>query len=299
MDALRSRRIEGGEFAVQGLGNDYIIVETAALPAPLTAEGVRLLCDRHLGVGSDGILLHETPSGAVPGAAARMRVYNPDGSEAEMCGNGIRMFAKYLRRTGAVAEDAFLIETLAGPIAPRLMPDGRVRVHMGTARFRSENIAGGFAGSGEDVVAQELPVDGERHLFTFVDVGNPHCVIPVDDLSGLPLDRLGPVIEHLPLFPNRVNVEFIRREADGSISVRVWERGVGETQACGTGAAAVGAAAVRLGLAGSPVRVHLPGGDLDIDVAAGWQVVMTGPAEETFTGSLSAELLARLGWKEA
>lgn len=283
----------------QGSGNDYIIVETSALPAPLTAEGVRLLCDRHLGVGSDGILLHETPSGAVPGAAARMRIFNPDGSEAEMCGNGIRMFAKYLRRTGAVAEDAFLIETLAGPIAPRLMPDGRVRVHMGTARFRSENIAGDFAGSVEDVVAQELQADGERHIFTFVDVGNPHCVIAVDDLSRLPLDRLGPLIEHLPLFPNRVNVEFIRREADGSISVRVWERGVGETQACGTGATAVGAAAVRLGLAGSPVRVRLPGGDLDIDVAVDWQVVMTGPAEETFTGSLSAELLARLGWKEA
>ncbi len=281
----------------QGLGNDYLIVESTDLPGPLSAEAIGLLCDRHLGVGGDGILVHLPPSGAVPGAAARMRIYNPDGSEPEMCGNGIRMFARYLRESGAVGVDEFVIETLAGPIGPRLLPDGRVRVHMGTARFKSDNVAIASGTEGGEVVGQRLEALGARYTFTFVDVGNPHCVISVGDLSDLPLEIVGPVIEHLPLFPNRVNVEFIHRETDGSVAMRVWERGVGETQACGTGATAVGAAAVRLGLAQSPVTVHLLGGDLEIEVAPDFQVVMTGPAEEAFSGELSAALLAGLGWR--
>lgn len=280
----------------QGLGNDYLIVESAELPGPLSAQAVGLLCDRHRGVGGDGILVHLSPSGAVPGAAARMRIYNPDGSEPEMCGNGIRMFARYLRETGAVGVDEFVIETLAGPIGPRLLPDGRVRVHMGTARFRSGNIAIASDVGIDEIVQQRLEALGAGYTYTFVDVGNPHCVIVADDLRDVPLDTVGPAIEHLPLFPNRANVEFIHQETDGSVSMRVWERGVGETQACGTGATAVGAAAVRLGLARSPVTVHLLGGDLEIEVAPDFQVVMTGPAEEAFNGELSTALLARLGW---
>ncbi len=283
----------------QGLGNDYIIVEASALPGTLSVEAVALLCDRHLGIGGDGVLLRDVPSGAVPGAVARMRIFNPDGSEPEMCGNGIRMFAKYLRRTGVVEADAFVVETLAGPIGPRLLPDGRVRVDMGTARFQGDNIAGDLVGEAQEVVARELEVRGVRYTYTFVDVGNPHCVIAVDDVVDLPLEQVGPLIERLPLFPNRVNVEFVRKEDDGSITMRVWERGVGETLACGTGATAVGAAAVRLGLARSPVRIHLLGGDLDIDVAEDWRVVMTGPAEEAFSGWLSTEMLHKLGWKES
>jgi diaminopimelate epimerase len=300
-----------------GLGNDYLMIEEAALPAPLTVEAIRLICHRHYGVGSDGILLRTDPTGAVPGAVTRMRIFNPDGSEPEMCGNGIRIFARYLRATGAVDADEFVVETLAGPIRPRLLAGRRVRVDMGAARFSSANIAvdqaeppegagvagagGGEGGSGAagDVVGWTLRADAADHVFTFVDVGNPHCVIPLPedvDLAEFPLAELGPVIEHLPLFPNRVNVEFIQRQPDGSVSMRVWERGVGETNACGTGATAVGAAVVRLGLAESPVRVHLLGGDLEIEVGEGGGVVMTGPAEEVFTGELSAELLNRLGW---
>ncbi len=225
-----------------------------------------------------------------------MRIYNPDGSEPEMCGNGIRMFARYLRESGAVGVDEFVIETLAGSIGPRLLPDGRVRVHMGAARFRSDNIAVASGTGSDEVVAKRLEALGASYTYTFVDVGNPHCIIVVDDLRDVPLETVGAAIEQLPLFPNRVNVEFIHRQADGSISMRVWERGVGETQACGTGATAVGAAAVRLGLAHSPVTVHLLGGDLEIEVAPDFQVVMTGPAEEAFSGELSTALLARLGW---
>ena len=323
----------------QGLGNDYLIIEESALRAPLTSDAVGLLCDRHLGVGADGILLHGRPTGAVVGAVARMRIFNPDGGEPEMCGNGIRMFARYLLRSGALAEplgaDAlmgppeFIVETLGGPIKPRLLDDGTVRVDMGRARFVSANIDpthldGASCHSGPadaargDVIDATLEAGGRSYRFTFVDVGNPHCVIPVDDPATFDVTGVGPVIERHPLFPNRVNAEFVRREEDGSLRMRVWERGVGETQACGTGATAVGAAYVRLGLAESPVLVHLLGGDLTIEVEdagaggggrdssdggdagagrdEGARVFMTGPAEEVFSCSLSSDLLRRLGW---
>ncbi len=303
----------------QGLGNDYLIVDESALPGPLTTEVIGLLCDRHLGVGADGILLNGRPTGAVPGAVARMRVFNPDGGEPEMCGNGIRIFARYLARSGAVAEPEFVVETLAGAIKPRLLGDGTVRVDMGRARFRSANIApssaAGVPAEG-NVVDAALTAAGHDYRFTFVDVGNPHCVITVDDPATFDVAGVGAAIERHPLFPNRVNVEFIRMEPDGSVRMRVWERGVGETQACGTGATAVGSASVRLGLAESPVLVHLLGGDLIIEVdqpggggarngadaastGDGWRVFMTGPAEEVFSCALSAELSGRLGWPAA
>jgi len=206
----------------QGLGNDYLIVEEAALPAPLTRETIGLLCDRHLGVGSDGILLKTEPTGAVPGAVARMRVFNPDGGEPEMCGNGIRMFARYLAGVGAVVGREFTVETLAGPITPRLLNDGAVRVDMGRARFRSDSVAPEVAPGGADVVDAVLQAAGVDYRFTFVDVGNPHCVIFVDDPATFDVAGVGPVIERHPFFPNRVNVEFICVEVDGSIRMRVW-----------------------------------------------------------------------------
>ncbi len=253
-----------------GLGNDYLVVEESDLPAPLTTASIVLLCDRHLGVGSDGILLRSAPTGAVPGAVARMRIFNPDGSESEMCGNGIRIFARYLAATGAVEEPEFTLETLAGPITPRLLDGGAVRVDMGRARFQSGSIDTTLvaATAPDGVVDAVLEALQRSYRFTFVDVGNPHCVIQVDDPAEIDLPAVGGAIERHRLFPNRVNVEFIHPEADGSVRMRVWERGVGETQACGTGATAVGAASVRLGLASSPVTVRLLGGDLVIEVEA-------------------------------
>jgi diaminopimelate epimerase len=279
-----------------GIGNDYIILEEESLPAALDQAAVRAICDRHTGVGSDGILLLGRPSGTVTGAVARMRVFNPDGGEPEMCGNGIRIFAKYLAATGQVQATEFVVETMAGAIRPRLLPDGGVRVDMGVARFASGSIAPELAGA--DVVAASLVAGDREYRFTFVDVGNPHCVIVVDNPASFDVAGVGSLIERHPLFPNRVNVEFIRVLPDGSVQMRVWERGVGETQACGTGATAVGAACVRLGLAASPLLVHLLGGDLTIEVEAGdpFRVFMTGPAEQVFTGRLSADIVRRLGW---
>jgi len=282
----------------QGLGNDYLIVESDWLPGTLTSKAINALCDRHLGVGADGILLHEAPTGVVADAVARMRVFNPDGGEPEMCGNGIRMFARYLRQAGLVAADEFVVETLAGPIRPRLLGNGQVQVDMGPARFRGLGIDAAVGGvdGGSDVVGGTLEAGGGLYEFTFVDVGNPHCVICVDDPAHFDVAGVGATIERHPYFPKRVNVEFIHVEADGSVRMRVWERGVGETQACGTGATAVGAACVRMGLTRSPVLVHLPGGDLRIDVEREGRVLMTGPAEEVFSGTLSPELLVRAGW---
>jgi diaminopimelate epimerase len=297
----------------QGLGNDYLIVEESALPAALTSRTVGMLCDRHLGVGADGILLHCALSGTIPDAVARMRIFNPDGSEPEMCGNGIRMFARYLVGIGAVKQREFTVETLAGAIKPLVMESGAVRVDMGLARFRSSNFAselgvgndGGFEGPAHgDVVNASLVAGGRNYRFTFVDVGNPHCVIQVDELENFDVAGVGALIERHPLFPNRANVEFVRVEADGAPEMRVWERGVGETLACGTGATAVGAACVRLGLTPSPVRVRLRGGDLTIEVETGGtresgeglRVFMTGPAEEVVSAELSADFQERLGW---
>ncbi|MCX8032911.1 MAG: diaminopimelate epimerase [Thermoleophilia bacterium] len=287
----------------QGLGNDYIIVEESELPAPLTAEAIALLCDRHRGIGSDGILVFCPPTGAVSEAVARMRVLNPDGSEAEMCGNGVRMFARYLERRSVVKTARFTIETLAGPIEVEIKPDGGVRVDMGWARFRSDNVAvDGFG----DVVDRLLEIPARRYQFTFVDVGNPHCVIFVDDPNQVDLSAVGPAIEHHEFFPNRTNVEFVQLEDTTTARVRVWERGAGETQACGTGATAVAAACVRRGVGESPMTVCLPGGDLLIEVyptdshdggdVSSYRVFMTGPAQEVFTAELSPELLANLGW---
>ncbi len=301
----------------QGLGNDYLILEAAALPGPLSAQAIALLCDRHLGVGSDGILLHDVPSGAVPDAIARMRIFNPDGSEPEMCGNGIRMFARYLAMKGEVPaavspgdEPEYVVETLAGPIKPRLLADGRVRVDMGRARFNSANLdtaaldppnpGAGAGASYADAVDVALTAGGRSYRVTFVDVGNPHCVVPVDDPATFDVTGVGPLLERHAAFPNRANIEFVRVEADGSVRMRVWERGVGETQACGTGATAVGAAMVRLGMAASPVVVRLLGGDLTIEVGSpDFHVFMTGPAEEVFECDLSSDLLRRLGWAAA
>jgi diaminopimelate epimerase len=287
----------------QGLGNDYLVVDESELGGELTAKAVSLLCDRHLGLGSDGILLSCRPTGAIADAVARMRIFNPDGSESEMCGNGMRIFARYLGSRGVVGDQEFTVETLAGAIRPRLIGERDVRVDMGLASFHGPGISP--LASAEEVGGALLDAGGQQYRFTFVDVGNPHCVIQVDDPAAFDVCGIGPLIEVHRYFPNRVNAEFISVLQDGSVRMRVWERGVGETQACGTGATAVGAACVRLGLVESPVVVHLLGGDLVIEADPGGddddrgslRVHMSGPAEEVFSAEVSRELLERIGWR--
>jgi diaminopimelate epimerase len=249
------------------------------------------ICDRHFGIGSDGILLW---SGS-ESSGFSLEIFNPDGSTAEMCGNGIRMLARYLVGRGFASESRLAVNTAAGLIAPTVAGDGLVTVAMGAARLGGNNIIG-YKGvdSQTEAIGKTLTAAGREYEFTFVDMGNPHCVIETTDLEDIDLEIAGPAIENHELFPNRANVEFMKIMGPSEVAMRVWERGAGETNACGTGACAVAVAAHRTCGAQSPVTVHLPGGDLVIEVGPGMEVIMTGPAEEVYVGVISEEFINRL-----
>ena len=272
----------------QGLGNNYIVLHREEIPFELTAERVRLLCDRNLGIGSDGIMVIGERSGP---DRFEVRIFNSDGSEAEMCGNGVRMVARKLKMEGSISGDRVVLETGAGEIVPVLQDGYSVRVDMGIARFGGEKLAH-FVG---DAIAEKLTSAGRTFEFTFVDVGNPHAVIQSPwPLELVPLHEVGPVIETHRYFPRKANVEFVVPIDAHNAKIRVWERGVGETRACGTGATATAVALVATGVCESPVTVELPGGKLEVEVAADWRVHMTGPAEEIYHGDLSLEFLEHL-----
>jgi diaminopimelate epimerase len=266
----------------QALGNDYVIVEAAALPAPLTPPVVRALCDRHTGIGADGILLLEPPD--EPGFVARLRIFNPDGSEAELSGNGAREAILYLRRRGWTDQEQFSIQTVAGEIRPTILSDTTCRVDMGRAALRSQD----FPSGGADGRA-ELESGGRTWHFQHVSIGNPQCAIPVasrDELEALDLRAIGPAIEHAPLFPNRTNVSWFCALDPAVIRARIFERGAGETTASGTGASGAAVAHVLRG-GDSPVTVRLDGGDLEVDVGEDLHVDLTGWAVPVYAATLS------------
>jgi diaminopimelate epimerase len=272
----------------QGLGNNYIVFHIEELPWELTPQRVQRLCDRNLGIGSDGILLIGPRTGD---DRFQLRIFNPDGSEAEMCGNGVRMVARKLKMEGLLQGDQVVLETGAGEIVPKLGDGNEVTVDMGIARFGGEKVQG-FDG---EVVEQTLHAAGRSFSFTFVDVGNPHAIIKSPwPLELVPLHEVGPMIEEHRIFPRKANVEFVKVVDRHAAKVRVWERGVGETWACGTGATATAVALVRTGECDSPVTVELPGGKLLVEVRPDWRVFMTGPAEEIYHGDLSLEFLDHL-----
>ena len=269
----------------QALGNDYVIIDAEDLSFPLTPAAVRRLCDRHTGAGADGILaLSRT---ATPGFVARLQIFNPDGSEAELSGNGAREAILYLRRRGWTDRDQFSIETAAGEIRPTILGPTTCRVDMGRARLRSDAFpSGGPDGTGE--------VAGRR--FQHVHVGNPQCAIRVADvaeLDALDLPAIGPAIERDPRFPQRTNVSFWCPVGEDSIRARIFERGVGETQSSGTGACGA-AVAFALAGGGSPVSVALDGGELEVDVDESLHIDLTGWAVPVYAGALSDELVAEL-----
>jgi diaminopimelate epimerase len=267
----------------QALGNDYVVVEAADLPAPLTAAAVRALCDRHTGIGADGILLLEPPD--ADGFVARLRIFNPDGSEAELSGNGAREAIMYLRRHGWTDRDAFAIQTAAGPIRPTILSETTCRVDMGHARLRSRDYP-----DGPDNGDGEIESAGRTWRFQHVSIGNPQCAIAVaslEELEELDLPVIGPAIEHSPLFPNRTNVSwFAELDTAGAIRARIFERGVGETTASGTGACGAAVAHVLRGGV-SPVTVVLDGGELEVEVADDLHVHLTGWAVPVYAGVLS------------
>lgn len=281
-----------GFIKSHALGNDYIVVDPAALSFPLTPPVIRLLCDRHHGVGSDGILAHVPSARAVVG----LRIYNPDGSEAEKSGNGLRIFARYLHDHGLVTAPTFTVETPGGIVTVALQLRGRevegITVEMGTATFRSDRIP--MTGPAREVVDEALEVDGEPFLITAVSVGNPHCVVFVPDLAAVDLQRLGPGLETHPAFPHRTNVQFAEVQSPRRVAARIWERGAGETMASGSSACAVAAAAVRKNLAERELTIAMPGGELQVAVAADWAIRMAGPAVEIYEGTLSPAFVRAL-----
>jgi diaminopimelate epimerase len=271
----------------QALGNDYVIVEERGLPFELTPERIRRLCQRHTGIGADGLLL--ISESARRGFVARLRIFNPDGSEAELSGNGARQAVLYLRRRGWTEDDTFSIETAAGEIRPRITGPTACTLDMGRARLRS----GDFPSGGDDGTGRLVAADREFR-FQHISIGNPQCAIEVaDGLEELDLQRYGPPIERHELFPNRTNVSFWRRDSDDEITARIFERGVGMTLSSGTGAAGAALAAVLRG-AHSAVTVHLDGGDLDVEVGEDLHVSLTGPAVPVYEGALSEEFLEDL-----
>lgn len=272
-----------------GLGNDFILVDNRhqTLPVLTTAQAVAL-CDRNVGIGADGVIF------ALPGADGAdytMRIFNSDGSEPEMCGNGIRCMAKYLEALETKAGSppktphSYKIHTLAGLIVPTLQPDGQITVDMGEPRLLAEDMPTTLAAAGSKIIDQPLRIADEIYQVTCISMGNPHCVTFVDDTATIALSDIGPLFEHHQVFPQRVNAEFIQVVRPDYLKMLVWERGAGPTLACGTGACAALAAAVLNGHAVRAATVELPGGPLHIK----WStmdnhIYMTGPAVLVFSG---------------
>lgn len=268
---------------MHGAGNDFVVLDALVHDVPPLDTLAERIADRHLGVGCDQILVVR-PSEA---ADFRMDIYDADGSQVEMCGNGIRALLKYLRDRGHTSAEEISVETLGGVVRPRWVGHDQVRVDMGRPVLAPAKIPTRLGSGDGPVLDAPLEVDGERLAVSCVSMGNPHAVLFVDDPETAPVTTLGPKIEHHPAFPNRTNVEFVTVESRVRIRQRTWERGSGETLACGSGACAVAVAAVLRGAADREVEIALRGGTLRIEWAGGdAPVFMTGPAAEVYTGRL-------------
>jgi diaminopimelate epimerase len=267
---------------MQGLGNDFVVLDGVSQSIALSPEQIRFLADRNFGIGCDQILLVEKT--ALPNVDFRYRIFNADGGEVEQCGNGARCFARFVCDTGLTDKREIRVETLKGIITPRLEDDGNVTVDMGKPRFLPNEIP--FLHD-DDSIIYSLDVADETLQISVVSMGNPHAVQVVDDVEQAPVGQHGPLIERHERFPQRVNVGFMQIVDEHHIRLRVFERGSGETLACGTGACAAAVTGIRRGLLQSPVKVGTRGGDLNIAWAGNDQpVLMTGPAVTVFTGEI-------------
>lgn len=268
---------------MQGLGNDFVMIDAVRQPIQLSSDQVRWLADRHFGVGCDQLLVVEPAR--TPGVDFRYRIFNADGGEVEQCGNGARCFARFVFEQGLTDKREIRVETKKGIITPRLEDDGNVTVDMGVPVLKPADVP--FV-SDSDAWVQPLDVAGTPVAITAVSMGNPHAVQVVADVDTAPVAEQGPLIEHHPRFPARVNAGFLQVVDEHHVRLRVFERGAGETLACGTGACAAVVAGILRGLVASPVRVATRGGELTIAWGGvGTPVMMTGPAVTVFAGELT------------
>ena len=268
---------------MQGLGNDFVVLDGVRERIELQPAEIRRLADRHFGVGCDQVLLVESPTR--PDVDFRYRIFNADGGEVEQCGNGARCFVHFVRARGLTDKRAIRVETAGGVIEPVLTGDGEVTVDMGEPRFGAADVP---SLGGPGAIVEPLEVGGATVAISVLSLGNPHAVQVVDDLEAAPVATQGPLIEAHPRFPRRVNAGYMQVVDRANIRLRVWERGAGETLSCGSGACAAVVAGIRRGLLDSPVRVATRGGTLTIAWGGGAApVMMTGPAETVFEGEWS------------
>jgi diaminopimelate epimerase len=280
-------------FKYHGLGNDYLVIEPGAFAQPVTAQAARMICDRHRGVGADGVLLGPLPGGEAEAPA--VRILNPDGSEAEKSGNGLRIFARHLWERRLVRQTPFAIRTAGGIVQARILDDGgqRIALEMGAVSFDSARVP--MSGPPRQVLRESLEVAGRVLTVSAANVGNPHCVVLVEDPSADLARELGPRIERHPSFPQRTNVQFVTVTGAHSIRMEIWERGAGYTLASGTSSCAAAAVVCRLGLCESPVAVQMPGGVLEVSLDAHYHAELKGEVASVCQGDFSEEFLRAIG----
>ena len=269
-----------------GLGNDYIVIRPSEVDGDLDRNTIRNICHRNYGVGSDGILLGPLESDSCDFG---LRIFNPDGSEAEKSGNGLRIFARYLWDAGLVSNQPFTVETLGGAVSCEVDSDGqRITVEMGQVSFDSESIP--VEGEPREVLNEEIQVDGSALVFCAATVGNPHCVVLSECPTSNEASRYGPLIEVDSRFPNRTNVQFMKVLDRNNIQIEIWERGAGYTLASGSSSTAAAAVAHKLGLCDEEITVHMPGGNLRIQLHDGFSATMTGPVTKVSDGEMTEEM---------
>jgi diaminopimelate epimerase len=275
-----------------GLGNDYVVLDQAKISFELNPETIRLICHRNYGIGSDGILLVVKSTNADFG----LRIFNPDGTPAEKSGNGLRIFAKFLYEHGYTDKHNLSIDTPGGIAAAELGINNEniesVTVEMGKATFQSKLVP--VDGEDREVVDEVMRINGEILKITAVSVGNPHCVVFMDELDEGYVRKLGPVIENHQMFPNRTNVQFARVISRHKVEILIWERGAGYTLASGSSSCAVAAASFKNGFTDRSVTVLMPGGELQIEVREDWSIRMRGPVEEICSGTISEDLILKI-----
>lgn len=277
-----------------GLGNDYIVLNQDEINFELNKKAIIRICDVHFGIGSDGILLKVSPGN---NADFGLRILNPDGSEAEKSGNGLRIFAKYLYDYGFAKTKSFSIETPGGLVVAEIMEEKNgkaymIKVDMGKAIFESEKVPVNLQKS--ECLDESLPLHDKTFQINCVSVGNPHCVILVDELQEDEIKTYGSDIENHPMFPNRINVQFAKVISRNEVEIMIWERGAGWTLASGSSSCAVACTVVKRGLAERNLTIKMPGGDLAIEIDEDWEIRMTGEVREIGSGTLSAELIQDL-----
>ncbi|MEX0332300.1 MAG: diaminopimelate epimerase [Puniceicoccaceae bacterium] len=274
-------------YKYHALGNDYLVLDPVDAPELPQATDIQTICHRNFGLGSDGILYGPLPSEK---ADFGLRILNPDASEAEKSGNGLRIFARYLRDTGKVGTEPFTVDTLGGVVTCVVNEDGSsITVDMGTVSFAADVIpVDGFEG---DVVDKTIELEGKVYPMYAATIGNPHCVLPMDEVDKAIACELGPLIENHPIFPNRTNVQFLKVLDERNIQIEIWERGAGYTLASGSSSSAAGAVARRMGAVGSDITVHMPGGMIQLQIDDGFSVRMTGPATRVGAYDLDEEAL--------